>query len=76
MGLADRLAEAPKTAAELAQSTASHAHSLYRVMRTLAGMGIFAEDSDHRFSLTPLGEALRIGTPGRSARRDAIWHLF
>jgi hypothetical protein len=64
MGLADRLAEAPKTAAELAQSTVSHAHSLYRVMRTLAGMGIFAEDSDHRFSLTPLGEALRTGTPG------------
>src|SRR5271168_4219191 len=64
MGLADRLAEAPMTAAELAQSTGSDAPSLHRAMRTLAGMGIFTEDSSHRFSLTPLGEALRTGTPG------------
>jgi hypothetical protein len=64
MGLADRLAEAPRTAAELAQSTGSDAPSLYRVMRTLAGMGLFSEDSGHRFSLTPLGAALRTGTPG------------
>jgi O-methyltransferase domain/Dimerisation domain len=64
MSLADRLAEAPRTAAELAQSTGSDAPSLYRVMRTLAGMGIFTEDSDRRFSLTLLGEALRTGTPG------------
>ena len=41
MSLADRLAEAPKTADELAQSTATDAPSLYRVMRTLAGMGLF-----------------------------------
>jgi hypothetical protein len=64
MSLADRLAEAPKTADELAQSTATDAPSLYRVMRTLAGMGLFTEDSSYRFSLTPLGEVLRTGTPG------------
>ncbi len=64
MGLADRLAEAPKTAAELAQSTGSDASALYRVMRTLAGTGVFMENSDHQFSLTPLGEALRTGKPG------------
>jgi hypothetical protein len=64
MGLADRLAEAPMTAAELAHSTGNDAPSLYRAMRSLAGMGIFTEDSSHRFALTPLGEALRTGTPG------------
>jgi O-methyltransferase/methyltransferase family protein len=64
MSLADRLAEAPKTADELAQSTATDAPSLYRVLRTLAGMGLFTEDSGHRFSLTPLGDVLRTGTPG------------
>ncbi len=63
-GLPDRLADAPKTADELAQETASDPRSMYRVMRTLAGMGIFTEDSSHRFALTPMGEALRTGTPG------------
>jgi O-methyltransferase domain len=40
------------------------APSLYRFMRTLAGLGLFTEDVGHRFSLTPLGEVLRAGTPG------------
>lgn len=71
MNLADRLAEAPRTAAEVAQSTGSDALSLYRVMRTLAGLGLFTEDSGHRFSLTPLGEALRTSTPG-SVRSSVI----
>jgi hypothetical protein len=64
MKLADQLAEGPKTADELALSIAADAPSLYRVMRTLCGIGLFTEDSGHRFSLTPLGEALRTGTPG------------
>jgi O-methyltransferase domain/Dimerisation domain len=64
MELADRLAHGPKTAAELAQATGSDAPSMYRVMRTLSGMGLFSEDSSRRFSLTPLGEALRSGRPG------------
>jgi O-methyltransferase domain/Dimerisation domain len=62
MSLADRLAEAPKTADELAQSTATDAPSLYRLMRTLASLGLFTEGPSHRFSLTPLGEAFRTGT--------------
>ena len=64
MDLADHLAEAPKTAEELAQLTATDGRSLYRIMRTLASLGLFTEDTDHRFSLTPLGEALKTGTPG------------
>jgi hypothetical protein len=64
MNLADQLAEQPKTAAELAQSMDASASSLYRFMRTLASLGLFTEDSEHRFSLTSLGEALRTGTPG------------
>src|ERR1700758_3147282 len=64
MNLADRLSETPRNAAELARSTATDAPSLYRVMRTLASLGLFTEDPSHRFSLTPLGEVLRTGTPG------------
>jgi predicted transcriptional regulator len=57
MNLADQLAERSKTAEELAQLTGATASSLYRFMRTLASLGLFTEDSEHRFSLTRLGEA-------------------
>jgi hypothetical protein len=64
MNLADQLAERSKTAEELAQSTGATVSSMYRFMRTLASLGLFTEDSGHRFSLTRLGEALRTRTPG------------
>ena len=71
MNLADRLAERPKTAEELAQPTGASVPPLYRFMRTLASLGLFSEDSEHRFSLTPLGQALRTDTPG-SARASVL----
>ena len=64
MNLADQLAEQSKTAEEIAQLTGATTSSLYRFMRTLASLGLFTEDSEHRFSLTRLGEALRTCTPG------------
>jgi hypothetical protein len=62
--LADRLADGPKTAAELAGPLKLHAPSLYRLMRSLAGLGILTEKQDKSFGLTPLGEALKTGAPG------------
>jgi hypothetical protein len=62
--LADRLAGGPKTAEELAGLTGSDPRSLYRLMRTLSNLGILTEGQGHRFSLTPLGEALKKGAPG------------
>ncbi len=41
--------------------------SLRRVMRTLASLELFTEDDRQRFSLTPLGAALKSNAPG-SAR--------
>jgi hypothetical protein len=64
LSLADCLAEGPRTAKELAEQTGTHAPSLYRVMRVLTDLGLFTEDSARRFSLTPLGEALKTGAPG------------
>ena len=69
--LADHLADGPKSAGELAQVTATHAPSLYRVMRTLASLGVFTEDERHLFALTSLGEPLRSGTPG-SVRNSVL----
>lgn len=62
--LPDLLNDRPRTADELALLTATHAPALYRVMRTLASLGFFAEDAQHHFSLRPLGAALKTGTPG------------
>jgi hypothetical protein len=64
LSLADHLAKKPMNAAELAGPTETHASSLYRLMRTLAGLGILNEDSEQRFTLTPLGEAMKSGAPG------------
>ena len=64
LNLADYLADGPKKADALAGPTGTHARSLYRIMRTLSSLGIFAEDAEHRFSLTPLGESLKRGAPG------------
>jgi hypothetical protein len=39
---ADLLADGPKTIADLAARTKTHPPSLYRVLRCLAGVGVFA----------------------------------
>jgi hypothetical protein len=71
LGLADHLADGPRSAAELAPETGTHAPSLHRFMRTLAGLGVLAEREGQRFALTPLGEALKTGAPG-AARSTLI----
>jgi hypothetical protein len=64
LDLADHLAEGRKCADELAGVTGTHAPSLFRLMRTLAHLGVLDQDRTNRFGLTPLGEALRTGAPG------------
>jgi hypothetical protein len=59
LGIADLLAEGPKSSDELARVTGSHARTLYRVLRTLVAAGVFAEDKAARFRLTALGQPLR-----------------
>jgi hypothetical protein len=71
LGLADLLADGPKTADALASSTKTNPRAIYRLMRALASLGIFVEDDQHRFSLTPLAECLRSDVPG-SVRSLAI----
>jgi len=64
LGIADLVTSGPKSAQELARSTASKQDFLYRVLRALASVGIFSEDGQHRFANTPMSEALRAGVPG------------
>jgi hypothetical protein len=62
--LADALASGPKSVADLAEKAGAHPPSLYRVLRALASVGVFAEDADGRFRQTPLSEVLRSDVPG------------
>ena len=71
LGIADRLAAGARSADDLAPAINAHAPSLHRFMRTLAGLGILAEQDGRRFALTPLGEALKSDAPG-SARSTLI----
>ena len=71
VGVADQLAGGAKSADELAGPMKLHAPSLYRLMRTLASLGILTEQEAQRFALTPLGDALRTGAPG-SARATLL----
>ena len=73
LGIADLLKEGPKSAEALAQATHVHANSLYRVLRMLASVGIFAEDKEGRFGLTPLAELLQSGVPG--SLRPAVLYI-
>lgn len=65
--IADRLVNGPLTAESLASETGSHAPTLYRLLRALASSGVFHEDAQRRFTLTPISELLRHNVPGSMA---------
>jgi hypothetical protein len=58
LGIADLVKDGPKSADELAKATGTHAQSLYRLLRALASVGVFAEDASQRFAMTPLAACL------------------
>ena len=71
LGLADVLKDGPKSCEDLAQAVGAHPCMLYRVLRMLASVGIFAEQEDGRFNLTPLATYLQTDVPG-SVRGTAM----
>jgi len=56
LGIADLLANGPRSSGDLAELTKAHAPSLYRVLRLLAALDVFREQPSGYFALTPLGE--------------------
>ena len=70
--IADLLADGPRTATELATLSEAHPPSLYRLLRALASLGVFAEGPDGTFSLTPRANFLRSDVPG-SVRPGAVY---
>jgi SAM-dependent methyltransferase len=71
LGVADRLANGPQTCDQLAREVGADPGALYRVMRLLASIGVFAQAAPRSFELTALGDTLRSDTPG-SVRNYAV----
>ena len=72
LGIADRLVSGSQTVAALANACGVQERPLLRVLRALAGEGIFFEDEDGRFALTPAADLLRSDHP--SSLRD--WAIY
>ncbi len=60
LGIADLVKDGPRTAADLAAATSTHAESLGRVLRALASVGIFHE-TENGFEQTPISAFLASG---------------
>ena len=61
LGMADILAKGPTNVHKLSEITETHESSLYRMMRALSGVGIFAETRERVFMNTRLSECLMQG---------------
>ncbi|WP_067488052.1 methyltransferase [Actinomadura hibisca] len=64
LGLADALADGPRSSAELAAGTGTHAPSLLRLLRALTVLGVTEQHGPDLFALAPAGQDLRRGVPG------------
>jgi hypothetical protein len=59
LGIADLLKNGPRTTADIARTANASEDGVYRLLRALASVGLFAETGNRRFRLTPLGRLLR-----------------
>ncbi len=72
LDIADHLGAGPRSSADLARATGVHEDALYRLLRALSAVGVFAETAPRTFALTPVGQLLRTGAPG-AARDMILW---
>jgi len=78
LGIADMLAEKPQSTSHLAAATKTDEQGLYRVLRSVASVGVFREIEPTVFASTALSELLRSDVPN-SMRNGMIfmgeeWH--
>ena len=73
LGIADQLMAGPAAVEVLAGQAGAHAPSLYRLLRTLAGVGVFTEPEPGVFALTPLGQTLTSDQPGSLRDLAIMW---
>jgi hypothetical protein len=82
LGVADHLKDGPQPADALARAVGAHPGALHRLLRALASLGVFQQDAQNRFALTPLGETLRSDVPhslrgfARMTGMPATWQAW
>jgi hypothetical protein len=64
----------PQPVEYLARASKTHEPSLYRILRFLAGHGLFQETEDRHFDHTPLSAALRTDAPGSYRAGAQLFH--
>ncbi|HEX4921524.1 MAG TPA: methyltransferase [Candidatus Bathyarchaeia archaeon] len=72
LGVADHMTGDPTDSIQLASKVGADPMALFRVMRSLAALGVFTQDSSDRFGLTPVSQLLRTDNP-ESMRDVAIY---
>ena len=73
LNIADLLSAGPRSAESLAAETETDADALYRVLRALISVGIFAEPQPRTIALSPAAEILRSDAPG-SVHGMVLWN--
>src|SRR5437763_11167334 len=63
LGIADLLKKGTKTAAQIARSASASEDGVYRLLRALGSVGLFAETGNRTFRLTRLGKLLCADSP-------------
>ncbi|WAC73182.1 methyltransferase [Roseateles sp. SL47] len=67
LGIPDRLAAGAMNAQELAPVVSADVTALYRLLRALSTLGVFKENADGRFAMTPAAQLLRTDAKGSVA---------
>jgi SAM-dependent methyltransferase len=79
IGVPDQLAKGARRCSDISRECGVSEDGLYRLLRALASVGLFAESAGRRFKLTPLGQLLRRDHPesvagyARFTAHDSTW---
>jgi SAM-dependent methyltransferase len=82
LGIPESLADAPRTADEVAGKVRANPSATYRLLRALASLGVLERNADGRFANTAVGDRLRAGVTGNLkdmfiAETDRVhWHSW
>ncbi|MDM7921169.1 MAG: methyltransferase [Pyrinomonadaceae bacterium] len=72
LGIADILANGPRSIEYISVATSTNENAIYRVLRAIASVGAFSELDGRQFENTPISNSLRTDHP-RSTRDLTIW---
>ncbi|MEM9454106.1 MAG: methyltransferase [Myxococcota bacterium] len=61
LGIADVLADGPMDAEAIAEATNANPDAIYRLLRALASVGVFAHEGERSFTNTPMSDVLKKG---------------